>query len=99
MMTYTPNAKDQAAIEKHAELDKRLTAAVRPIRILDMVSWPAPVQERFLADWRVGKIWMPEIQYQREDWTEVRRELDAIDAALDHNHPLGRYLHRTTESW
>jgi uncharacterized protein (TIGR02421 family) len=99
-MTPTePTAADRAAIEKHAELDKRLIAAVRGIRILDMVSWPAPIQERFLADWRVGKIWMPKIEYVREDWTGVRLELDQIDKELDNNHPLGRYLHRTTESW
>ena len=99
MMSASHTAADRAAIEKHGELDKRLTAAVRPIRLLDAVSWPAPLQERFLADWRVGKIWMPEPEYVRQDWTQVRAELDAIDAALDNNHPLGRYLHRTTESW
>jgi uncharacterized protein (TIGR02421 family) len=42
---------------------------------------------------------MPQIDYVRQDWTAVRAELDAIDAALDNNHPLGRYIHRTTESW
>jgi len=99
MMTHAPTAADQAAIDKHAELDKRLIAAVKPIRLLDMVSWPAPLQEHFLADWRVGRIWMPKIEYERQDWSGVRAELDAIDAALDNNHPLGRYLHRTTESW
>src|SRR5436190_9320346 len=99
MMTYTPSAADQAAIDRHAELDKRLIAAVKPIRLLDMVSWPAALQEHFLADWRIGKIWMPKIEYARQDWSEARSELDAIDAALDNNHPLGRYLHRTTESW
>jgi len=99
MTPSVPTAADLAAIEKHAELDRRLIAAVKPIRLLDMVSWPAPVQERFLADWRVGKIWMPKVEYERQDWSEVRSELDAIDAALDNNHPLGRYLHRTTESW
>ena len=99
MMSASHTAADRAAIDKHAELDKRLTAAVRPIRLLDAVSWPAPLQERFLADWRVGKIWMPEPEYVRQVWTQVRAELDAIDAALDNNHPLGRYLHRTSESW
>jgi uncharacterized protein (TIGR02421 family) len=98
-MTTPPTAADLLAIEHHAELDKRLTAAVRPIRLLDALSWPAAVQEPFLADWRVGRIVMPKIEYARQDWTEVRSELDAVDAALDNNHPLGRYLHRTTESW
>jgi uncharacterized protein (TIGR02421 family) len=99
MMTFTTDVAEQAVIEKHAELDRRLTAAVRPIRILDAVSWPAPVQERFLADWRVGKIWMPKVEYVRQDWNGVREELDAVEAQLDVNHPLGRYLQRTAESW
>jgi uncharacterized protein (TIGR02421 family) len=99
MNLHAPTAAEIRDIEHHAALDKRLTAAVRPIRLLDAVSWPAPVQERFLADWRVGRIWMPQIEYAHQDWTEVRGELDAIDEALDNNHPLGRYLHRTTESW
>ena len=98
-MTATPTTADIAATEKHAELDKRLNAAVRPIRLLEAVSWPAEAQFQFLGAWRVGNIHMPHVEYVRQDWTDVRAELDAIDAALDVNHPLGRYLHRTTESW
>jgi uncharacterized protein (TIGR02421 family) len=98
-MSTTPIVDDAAAIAKHAELDKRLTAAVRPIRILEAVSWPAAAQEQFLAAWRAGNILMPKVEYTRQDWTEVRVELAAIDAQLDPNHPLGRYLQRTTESW
>jgi uncharacterized protein (TIGR02421 family) len=98
-MTSAPTAADRATIATHAELDKRLLAAVRPIRLLEAVSWPAEAQFEFLGAWRVGRIHMPHVEYVRQDWTGVRAELDAIDAALDHNHPLGRYLHRTTESW
>jgi uncharacterized protein (TIGR02421 family) len=99
MTPSTPTTADVAATEKHAELDKRLLAAVRPVRVLEAVSWPAEAQFEFLGAWRVGKMHMPHVEYVRQDWTGVRAELDAIDAALDPNHPLGRYLHRTTESW
>ncbi|MEO8160880.1 MAG: flavohemoglobin expression-modulating QEGLA motif protein [Arenimonas sp.] len=98
-MTTQPTTADLVAIDKHAELDKRLTVAVRPVRILEAVSWPATAQEEFLAAWRVGHIHMPHVEYVREDWSAVRAELDVIDAQLDPNHPLGRYLQRTSESW
>lgn len=87
------------ALAHHAALDARLVAAVRPIRMLEAVSWPAQVQESFLAAWRVGHIAMPRIDYPRFDHTEVRAELDAVYHAADPDHPLGHYLQQTSESW
>jgi len=90
---------DDRALKHHAVLDARLVAAVRGIRLLDAVSWPAQTQERFLADWRVGRIRMPKIDYPKNDFSEVRSELDAVSTAADPDHPLGRYLQLTSESW
>lgn len=87
------------ALSHHAALDARLVAAVRPIRMLEAVSWPAQVQESFLAAWRVGHISMPRITYPRFDFHDVRSELDAIHRAADPDHPLGHYLQQTSESW
>ncbi len=88
-----------AALTHHAALDARLVAAVRPIRMLEAVSWPAQAQESFLAAWRVGHLTMPRIAYPRFDFHEVRRELDAVHRAADPDHPLGHYLQQTSESW
>lgn len=87
------------ALLHHAALDARLVAAVRPIRMLEAVSWPAQVQESFLAAWRVGHLSMPRIAYPRFDFHEVRHELDAVYRAADPDHPLGHYLRQTSESW
>lgn len=87
------------ALAHHAALDARLVAAVRPIRMLEAVSWPAQAQEAFLAAWRVGHIAMPRIEYPRFDLAEVRAELDAVHRAADPDHPLGHYLQQTSESW
>ncbi|PKM02833.1 MAG: flavohemoglobin expression-modulating QEGLA motif protein, partial [Gammaproteobacteria bacterium HGW-Gammaproteobacteria-5] len=87
------------ALSHHAALDARLVAAVRPIRMLEAVSWPAQVQESFLAAWRAGNISMPHIAYPRFDFHDVRSELDAIHRAADADHPLGHYLQQTSESW
>jgi len=87
------------ALIHHAALDARLVAAVRPIRMLEAVSWPARVQESFLAAWRVGHLSIPRITYPRFDFHELRQEIDAIHRAADPDHPLGHYLRQTGESW
>jgi len=87
------------ALIHHAALDARMVAAVRPIRMLEAVSWPARVQESFLAAWRVGHLSMPRITYPRFDFHELRQEIDAIHRAADPDHPLGHYLRQTGESW
>ena len=92
-------AAEKLEIEHHARLDQRLTEAVRPIRILEAVSWPVAAQEEFLAAWRVGNIHMPNPVYAKGDYSAIRAELDAIDKEVDSHHPLGRYLHQTSESW
>lgn len=94
-----PSASELRDVEHHGELDKRLVAAVRGIRLLESVGWPAQAQEEFLASWRAGRIIMPVIVYGKYDFSDVRAELDAIDKGADPNHPIGRYLHLTTESW
>ena len=94
-----PTAADIAAVQHHAQLDQRLTAAVKNIRLLEAVSWPAQAQEAFLASWRIGKIKVPRIEYQKGDYSGVRDELEIVDKQLDPNHPIGRYLQQTSESW
>ena len=93
------DAASARSLAHHAALDARLVAAVRGIRLLEAVSWPARVQEEFLAAWRIGRIHLPVIEYAKRDYTEVRSELDAVGAAADPDDPLGRYLQQTAESW
>ena len=95
----SPSASEQRDIAHHTALDARLVAAVKGIRLLESVSWPAAAQEEFLAGWRIGKLVMPHIQYPKLDLSGVRAELEAVDAACDPSHPIGRYLQLTCESW
>ena len=88
-----------ADIAHHAALDARLVAAVRGIRLLQALSWPAHVEETFLAAWKIGRIHLPQVEYPRDDFGEVRTELEAVAAEADADHPLGRYLIATAESW
>ena len=86
-------------IAHHAALDARLVAAVRGIRLLETLSWPASAQETFLAAWKIGRIHLPKIEYPKDDFTAVRAELDAVRSAADPDHPLGHYLIQTADSW
>ncbi|WP_242112573.1 flavohemoglobin expression-modulating QEGLA motif protein [Luteimonas aquatica] len=91
---------DQAAdIAHHAELDARMVAAVRGIKLLSLVSWPASAQQRFLERHAQGRDELPHVAYPKLDFSHTRHELDAIAAAADPAHPLGAYLVDSTRSW
>jgi uncharacterized protein (TIGR02421 family) len=86
-------------MRRYATLDQRLLAAVRPIRILATISWPASVEERLIAEFGAGRLSIPDIRYRPPDLGETRAQLEAIEAEVDEDHPIAEYLRRTAESW
>ena len=86
-------------IAHHAALDARMVRAARGIRLLQLASWPVAVQERFLADHARGRIATPQVAYPALDFSDARRELDAIAAAADPAHPAGAYVADSARSW
>ncbi len=83
----------------HAALDQRMVRAARGIKLLGMVSWPIEMQHTFLAQWASGNASLPVVAYPRHDFSDARGEFDAILAEADHDHPLGRYLCESAQSW
>jgi uncharacterized protein (TIGR02421 family) len=92
-------AATTARTDLHAELDQRLVAAARGIRLLASVSWPAAVELDFLAAWKKGTATLPVIRYPAFDFSATREALGEIMRAADPAHPIGDYIHRTAESW
>ncbi|HPW12835.1 MAG TPA: flavohemoglobin expression-modulating QEGLA motif protein, partial [Thermomonas sp.] len=88
-----------AEIAHHAALDARMAKAARGIRLLSLVSWPASEQQTFLADLARGNARLPAHQYPTHDFSDARREFDAIAADADPSHPLGIYLIESAHSW
>jgi len=86
-------------IAHHAALDARMARAARAIRLLSLVSWPAGEQQTFLADFAQGRAVLPAHRYPKHDFSEARREFEAIIAAADPAHPLGIYLIESARSW
>lgn len=83
----------------HAALDARMVKVARNIRLLNMVSWDAEEQERFLSAHARGQAYMPNHEYPKYDFAEVRRELEAIEREADRDHPLGHYVSDSARSW
>ncbi|HWS78421.1 MAG TPA: flavohemoglobin expression-modulating QEGLA motif protein, partial [Thermomonas sp.] len=86
-------------IAHHAALDARMAKAARAIRLLSLVSWAASEQQTFLAAYARGVAKLPAHQYPKHDFSEARREFEAIIAAADPAHPLGIYLVESARSW
>jgi len=95
------NANHQVApeLQRYADLDQRLLAAVRGIRILPTVAWPASLEDRMIEAYTKGNYALPEVRYQRPDLADARAELAAIEREAGDDDPLGDYLKRTAESW
>ncbi len=87
------------SLKRLAELDRRLVAAVKGIRLLGSVSWPASVQVAFLNQWRAGNPGLPVIEYARPGYAAARAEIESIRDAADPKHPVGEYIRRNAESW
>ncbi len=88
-----------AILDRLAELDRRLVVAVKGIKLLAALSWPASTQAQFLDAWRRGNPQLPHVEYERTDFSLTREELEAIFLAADAQHPVGDYLRRTAQSW
>ncbi|MDO1527555.1 flavohemoglobin expression-modulating QEGLA motif protein [Fulvimonas sp. R45] len=87
------------ALQRYADLDRRLLAAVKGIHILPTVAWPASLENRLIADYAEGRHTLPRVDYARPDLAGARAELAAIERTADDGDPLGDYLRRTAESW
>ena len=92
------------ALQRYADLDQRLLAAVRGIHVLPTVAWPASLENRMIEAYGRGHFSLPEVSYQIPHLADARTELAAIESAAGGRDaadidPLGNYLWRTAESW
>lgn len=90
---------DATGLETIAALDRRLTAAVRGVRILRTVALPPQALQDFVAADAAGRTRLPHSDYLRPDLAAERAELEAIIAAVPRQHPLSGYLLRACAAW
>lgn len=99
MSATTPDAAEARLLDRCTALDARLVAAIRRIRLLQVVSWPASAQRHFINNWQRGFRSLPDVRYNVPDLSDEREELIAIHAEAEAGHPVGDYLRRSAESW
>ncbi len=92
----TSSTKD---LQFHSELDARMTRAARNIRILESASWPIAIQTETFAHFAQGHHYNPQVQYAKQDLSETRKELEAVEKLADPDSPIGQYLIESACSW
>lgn len=98
-----PRGPDLASLppdlERLTELDRRLCETARRIKVLSYLDWPRSFREDFLASYRSGRPVLPKPTYKQLDYREELTALREISGAADVEHPVGRYIHQTAESY
>ena len=87
---------DLAAV---ADLDRRLCEVARRIKVLSYLDWPTAFRAEFLEGWHAGRPVLPRPTYKPLDYAEELAALRLISSEADVEHPIGRYVHQTAESY
>ncbi|MDD0977436.1 flavohemoglobin expression-modulating QEGLA motif protein [Pseudomonas fontis] len=82
-----------------SELDAALPGLARKIRVLDALSWPAGVEEVFLANWHKGKARLPDVEQRPREHAADIAALDDFIGHCDVGHPAGNFLAMTARSY
>lgn len=85
--------------QKIVELDTALVDASRKIKVLNTLSWPPGVEEKFLAGWRQGRARLPKVTIKPPDIQANIDALDAIALRCDQENPVEKFLCETAWSY
>jgi uncharacterized protein (TIGR02421 family) len=88
-----------ADLEGLADLDRRMCEVARRIKVLSYLDWPTAQRDEFLTGWRSGQPALPKPVYKQLDYSEELATLRAISSQVDVEHPVGRYVHQTAQSY
>ncbi len=81
------------------ELDEALVLASKKIKVLNTLTWPAEVEEKFLKGWHRGKPELPEIKLVAPDVKDSIKALDTIVDQCDQEDPVEKFLAETALSY
>ena len=90
---------DTSLTKRIRELDARLPALAKPIRVLKYLNWPDALEEAFLAGWRARRPALPRVEVPVPDWSGEVAALDSFAREAAGDDPVLQYLRRTAESY
>ena len=85
--------------EYFREIDEKIVALSKDVKVLNAISWPAEAQDSFLASWKAGNPVIPKVTFAIPDMSQLVRELETLYHSIDTQHPIGKYLFKTAESY
>ncbi|HEU5289554.1 MAG TPA: flavohemoglobin expression-modulating QEGLA motif protein, partial [Cyclobacteriaceae bacterium] len=80
-------------------LDNALVQAAKKIKIINALTWPENADEKFLAGWRKGNPELPTISLEIPNVLSNIESLEKIEAQCDQQHPVGKFLAETAQSY
>lgn len=89
----------EAELQRYKELDARLVRAAKTVKVLTRLSWPASTFEHFVQSWRAGNPALPQVEVVPPVFGLECDELRAIARSCDQQHPVGRYIACTAQSY
>lgn len=85
--------------ERATELDRRLVAAARRVKVLSSLTWGEEVVHAFLRGWRSGEPRLPEPAPVARSLSETVAELESVVREADSSDPLQRFVADTARSY
>ncbi len=92
-------AKQGSERARLRSLDRKLVKAAKKIKVLTHLSWSPHLESRFLADLQAGRPTLPAPDRPTIDLRTEREALTALMSALDVQHPVEAFLHRTAAGY
>lgn len=101
MSTIVPVAPafESSGFATFFECDRALVSISRRIKVLKAIEWPAAMEDRFLASWKLGK---PELPSPPTRPVTLAAEISALKdlmRRLDRGHPIGNWLYKSAWSY
>ena len=90
---------ENKTLERTLAIDSELARIAPKIRVLSSLSWPASLEEEFLAGWRAGRPELPRVEPPRVAYPNETAELEALMGRCDRNHPIENLLWKTARSY
>ncbi len=85
--------------DKIKRLDDSIVETSKKIKVLNTLAWPAGVEETFLDQWKKKSPKLPEIKINRLNLSKEIRALEALARECDEQHPVGKFLAETANSY
>src|SRR5688572_1677957 len=85
--------------EKIKKLDQDIVKASKKIKVLNVLSWPAGVEEKFLQSCKNGNPRLPEINLTIPDVDINVKALDSLEKQCDEKDPVEKFLAETALSY